>query len=60
MRAYIVHQSIEHQKRDSGDPADLLTFTEKILNGKLHFMYSGVVDNWYRKDTEINRKLMHF
>ena len=22
-------------------PADLLTFTEEILNGKLHFLYSG-------------------
>ena len=22
-------------------PADLVTFTEEILNGKLHFLYSG-------------------
>ena len=22
-------------------PADLITFTEEILNGKLHFLYSG-------------------
>ena len=26
-------------------PADLLTFPEKILNGKLHFLYSAASQN---------------
>ena len=26
-------------------PADLVTFTEEILNGKLHFLLSGRVDS---------------
>ena len=26
-------------------PADLVTFTEENLNGKLHFLCSGVADN---------------
>ena len=53
-----LREGVVHKK--SFFSADLLTFTEKILNGKLHFMYSGVVDNWYGKDMEINRKLIHF
>ena len=24
-------------------PADLLTFTEEVLNGKLHFFYSAII-----------------
>ena len=29
-------------------PADLVTFTEEILNGKLHFLCSGKYDNCFR------------
>ena len=33
------------QKMISQIPADLVTFTEEILNGKLHFLCSGNNDN---------------
>ena len=41
-------------------PADLVTFTEEILNGKLHFLYSvGVGRNNFKqakKEMKLNQK----
>ena len=35
------------------ETADLVTFTEEILNGKLHFLHSVVVINYVRLKTSI-------
>ena len=34
-------------------PADLLTFTEDILNGKLHFLSSDAIKQWLEKSLRI-------
>ena len=40
-------------------PADLVTFTEKLLNGKLHLLYSGCSSEEYSEPSE-TLKLKHF
>ena len=39
-----------------GFPADLVTFTEVILNGKLHFLCSVITDNAYELRRKQQRK----
>ena len=40
---FTIRNSFEFQENDAQLPADLVTFTEEIVNGKLHFWCSVCV-----------------
>ena len=41
---------------DPQETADLVTFTEEILNGKLHFLCSGLMSSKFEKGVPIHRR----
>ena len=43
-------------RRNPQETADLVTFTEEILDGKLHFLCSGILENNYRPKKECYKR----